>query len=261
VGRIGLRRKWLIIVPFAVGLVATPLIAGPLLERYRSEAVIAVLREPAGNGVIESATTSDLANRLSSITNQIMSRSQLEQIIKDLDLYSSQREEKVTDQLIQRIRDDLHVESEGKESFRISYQHRNPVTAQIVTARLASLFVSAGVVQERAGIAPRFRIQHGATLAEKPVDDVRSAASGVGGLAGLAIGIALVLLREHRDLSFRSEDDVLRVLTLPVLGMIPVMMSEREQRALQRRRATARLVGIGLLLGFVLLLVLLTLDS
>jgi UDP-N-acetylmuramyl pentapeptide phosphotransferase/UDP-N-acetylglucosamine-1-phosphate transferase len=50
------------------------------------------------------------------------------------------------------------------------------------------------------------------------------------------LGLAFVGLLEYRDSSFKSEEDVLRVLTLPVLALVPVMLSEDDQRAIRRRK-------------------------
>src|SRR4051812_47535436 len=52
--------------------------------------------------------------------------------------------------------------------------------------------------------------------------------AGFGG--GLAVGLLLVGFLEYRDSTFSSEEDVARVLTLPVLGSIPPVRSERDRR-------------------------------
>jgi capsular polysaccharide biosynthesis protein len=48
-------------------------------------------------------------------------------------------------------------------------------------------------------------------------------------------------LLEYRDTTFKSEDEVLRLLQLPVLALVPLMASERELR--MRRRRTV-LIGL-----------------
>jgi uncharacterized membrane protein len=57
-----------------------------------------------------------------------------------------------------------------------------------------------------------------------------------GAVAGLVVGAVIVGFHEYRDSSFSSEDDVSRVLMLPVLGAIPEMMSETEQQRQRSRR-------------------------
>jgi hypothetical protein len=52
----------------------------------------------------------------------------------------------------------------------------------------------------------------------------------------LALGLLLVGLLEFRDSTLSSEEDVTRLFELPVLAMVPVMMSGADRLALQRRR-------------------------
>jgi hypothetical protein len=51
-----------------------------------------------------------------------------------------------------------------------------------------------------------------------------------GMLAGLGCGFALVALLEYRDKSFKSDDEITRVLTLPVLAVVPFMQTATEKR-------------------------------
>jgi hypothetical protein len=71
--------------------------------------------------------------------------------------------------------------------------------------------------------------------------------AGAGG--GLAIGILIALLLEFRDKSLKVESDVRAALALPVLGMIPLMVSVSERRRNRWRRAG---VSLGLATVFVL---------
>ena len=43
--------------------------------------------------------------------------------------------------VVQRMRDDIKMKTEGKESFRVTYDSRDARTAQKTTERLASLFI------------------------------------------------------------------------------------------------------------------------
>ena len=62
--------------------------------------------------------------------------------------------------------------------------------------------------------------------------------------------LAIVALLEIRDSSFKAEEDVLRVLTLPVLALVPVIISDEQRRADQRRR-----LWLGIALGAVVLVI------
>jgi ferric-dicitrate binding protein FerR (iron transport regulator) len=58
----------------------------------------------------------------------------------------------------------------------------------------------------------------------------------MGALAGLGVGLGLIALLESRDNGLRSEDDVLRVLDLPVLASIPLIETADDRRRERRRR-------------------------
>jgi hypothetical protein len=49
---------------------------------------------------------------------------------------------------------------------------------------------------------------------------------------------------EYRDTTFRAEEDVLQVLALPVLAVIPLMESPRDQRARRLRIAFTSVAGL-----------------
>jgi len=76
----------------------------------------------------------------------------------------------------------------------------------------------------------------------------RLALTASGAIGGLAFGLLIIGLREYRDSSFRSKEEVVKAISLPVLASIPVMTSQREQQLAVRRM---RMLDIG---GSVLLL-------
>jgi hypothetical protein len=48
--------------------------------------------------------------------------------------------------------------------------------------------------------------------------------------------MALVALLEYRDKSFRTDTELAGLITLPVLAVVPQMMSDAERRAAFRKR-------------------------
>ena len=74
--------------------------------------------------------------------------------------------------------------------------------------------------------------------------------AGFGG--GLAVGLLLVGFLEYRDSSFSSEEEVARVLTLPVLGSIPPVRSERDRQRRRYQRLAGDIAVVVLLLSAVL---------
>jgi polysaccharide chain length determinant protein (PEP-CTERM system associated) len=105
---------------------------------------------------------------------------------------------------------------------------------------------------ERRQGGEQFRVLDPASFPEKPSNEKqRLGALAAGALGGLALGLALVGFLEYRDSSFKTENDVVRVLSLPVLALVPVMMSAHDRRDLARRsrRVAACVVALVIVLG------------
>ena len=140
--RIALRRKWLIVLPFAVGIIGSQFVARRLPHLYRSETLIQVIPQQIPESIVKSTVTAKLEERLPAISEQIMSRSRLELIITDFNLYPAERARGVMEDVIARMRADIKGPIlVGKESFRLSYVNTDPQVAQKVTSRLASLYI------------------------------------------------------------------------------------------------------------------------
>ena len=59
----------------------------------------------------------------------------------------------------------------------------------------------------------------------------------------------LIGFLEYRDSTFKTEDDIHRVLQLPVLALVPLMTSDKEVRTQRRRRMAVALGAVVLVIG------------
>lgn len=140
--RIALRGKWLIVIPFAIGTIGSQFVARRLPQLYKSETLIQVIPPQIPESIVKSTVSATLEERLPAISEQIMSRSRLERIIADFDLYPSDRAQSVMEDVIAKMRRDIKGPTlVGKESFQLSYVNSNPKISQQVTDRLASLYI------------------------------------------------------------------------------------------------------------------------
>ena len=139
--RIVKARIWVLLVPFAIISAATALIVHALPDRYRSETVILVVPQRVPEEYVRSTVTTRIEDRLQSLVQQILSRSRLERIIQDFNLYADERRTGIMEDIVEAMRRDIGVNILPGEAFRISYTGANPRTVTRVTERLASLFI------------------------------------------------------------------------------------------------------------------------
>ncbi len=137
------QRRWIILIPFALGVAAAPLLARYAPERYRSEALLLVIPQQVPNDYVTPTMTQPIEERLPAITDQILSRSRLEQIIQQMDLYQAERSREVMEDVVQRMRLDVTTSAVRRDvnSFRVSYVSDDAEKARKVTERLASLYI------------------------------------------------------------------------------------------------------------------------
>jgi protein tyrosine kinase modulator len=137
------RRRWLLVVPVALGLATAPFVAKRIPPVYKSETLIMVIPQRVPDAYVKSTVTATVADRLPAISDEILSRSRLERIIGDFGLYSDLRARAPMEDVVAKMRSDIGpVEiQKGQQSFRASYVSQDAHMAQKVTARLASLFI------------------------------------------------------------------------------------------------------------------------
>jgi len=96
---------------------------------------------------------------------------------------------------------------------------------------------------ERQQVGEQFKIVDPPRLPEKPFRPNRPLIDLTGAAGGLALGIGLTLLLDLRDKSLKTAIDARLVLGIPVLGLIPLMVTAADRRRAQWRHAA---VSVGL---------------
>ena len=136
------RRFWLIVVPFAVIAAATALYVRFLPDVYRAEALIAVVPPKVPESIVKSAAAPvRIEERIPAIRNEIMSRTRLERIIQDLNLYTVERRTQIMEDIVERMKTEVDVRPAGTSAIRVSFTGSDPRTVKAVADRLAALFI------------------------------------------------------------------------------------------------------------------------
>ena len=148
-----LRRKWWILGPLFFGWLIVFASAWFLPPRYVSESTILVEPPKVPSKLVEPNVQVDLADRVQSMTTQVLSRTRMLGLINRFHLYQTYAFS--PDDQVEKMRDDVKMDMISGESnisgkaellaFRISYKAPNAGVAQKVTIALTSFFVDENV--------------------------------------------------------------------------------------------------------------------
>ena len=145
------RHKWLILLPMIALTAAIGFVVNRLPSIYESTSLLTVKPPTISSSLVQSLSNENLSQRLSTINQEVLSRSSLEPMVQKYDLYKQERSadvpmELIIEKMYKNIKVDL--EETGYEkvaAFRIRYRDRDPQAARNVTAELASKYVNAQV--------------------------------------------------------------------------------------------------------------------
>ena len=136
-GRLGV-----ILLVAALGAMAGFMRASFSPTMYASGATIQVVPQRVPEDFVRGAARTSLDNRLAVIRNQVLTRTKLERMINDLDLYADEIGNGLTmEDAVTRLKDEATIARTDGDVFSVSYVSDQPRTAMKVAERLASLFV------------------------------------------------------------------------------------------------------------------------
>jgi polysaccharide biosynthesis transport protein len=150
------QRRWLAMVAAAAVVFAIALvIAMALPATYRSTATILVEEQSIPRDFIRSTITSFADERISVISQRVLTRTTLLQLVEKYDLYPDDRKRDTNDAILERMRKDVRftpinadLDSRGGRiliAFQIAYVSESPAKAQRVVNELVSLFLNENV--------------------------------------------------------------------------------------------------------------------
>jgi polysaccharide chain length determinant protein (PEP-CTERM system associated) len=141
--QIARRRQWLIVLPAVIIATVASIVIKQWPNLYRSESLILVVPQRVPESYVRSTVTARIEERLHAITQQILSRTRLEQIVNDFSLYPRERASgQLMEDIVERMRTkDIRIDIVKGDAFKVSYSAGDPRVAMRVTERLASLFI------------------------------------------------------------------------------------------------------------------------
>lgn len=142
-----IRRRWWILITTCVLSIIVVKVSLMLPSRYHSEAVIFVTDPRVPNQYVVPNTTLNSMEAIEAMTQEILSRARLLQIINEFHLYPRQRNlgaEALTEMMRKNIEVQpltKHSEQRSMNAFLIAFTANDPKVAQQVTEHLTSLFI------------------------------------------------------------------------------------------------------------------------
>jgi len=153
------RCKWWLILPFVSIVILSGIICLILPNIYKSTATILIQSQQIPSTMVSSTVTGYAEQRIDTITQEVMSRSRILNLVKEYDLLPKKRGKFTTEELVDRIRDRIVLEPINAEinketqsrpvlltiAFTLSYNDEDPKKAQLVTNEISSYYLEKNI--------------------------------------------------------------------------------------------------------------------
>jgi len=150
------RRRGLIIVVAGVVFTLGLIIAFILPPTYKSSSTILIEAQEVPADLIQSTVTSFAAQRIQVISQRIMTRTNLVEIMDEYGLYKDDRKRKTIEEILGKMRSDISVNmitadvvdprtgrpAAATIAFTLSFNSESPVQAQKVAGEITTLFLN-----------------------------------------------------------------------------------------------------------------------
>lgn len=201
------------------------------IEELKKAAADEALRRPVSDGVPPLSTNPTELVRQKRIAGLRAEYESLERRIEASRQQAAQLQATMTGYRA-RLEAAPALESEQTQLMR-DYETLNQAYSSLL---LKSQEAKVAANLEERQVGELFRIIDSARMPEKPHSPNRVRVNIIGALAGLGFGLGLAGLLEYKDRSVRTEDDVVLALALPVLALVPTMMTSTERQKRKRHR-------------------------
>ena len=151
------RRKYLVL-PFLAIAILSILLAVLLPSVFRSTATILIEEQEIPSELVHSTVTTFADQRIQVISQRIMTRANLMDVIQKFDLYPKERKSKSEERILEKMRKSIKVESISADvidrhgsktkatiAFTLSFEDKSSSLSQKVANELTSLFLKENI--------------------------------------------------------------------------------------------------------------------
>ncbi len=140
--KIFFRRKWLLLIPAVVGIVAGIIVGALLPKVYESYSVVMIEEEKTLNPLISGiAVSADVVSRMRNIREQILGWNSLVQLVERLQLAKDIKSQYDFEKLVLDLRRKINVRMQGPNLIKISFTSPIPAEAKKVVQTVNDIFV------------------------------------------------------------------------------------------------------------------------
>lgn len=157
------RHRGMALIVSLSALLVTVVIALAWPPVYRSTATILIEQQEIPPDLVRSTVSTYAAQRIQTINQRVMTRTNLTEIIKKYDLYAKKRRTEPMEVVIEKMRDDVKLNMVSADvvdprngqptkatiAFTLSYENETPQLAQKVANELTSLFLNENLSSRR----------------------------------------------------------------------------------------------------------------
>jgi uncharacterized protein involved in exopolysaccharide biosynthesis len=266
--RLVVKYKWYILI----SSLALALVFAVIIARFPNvyEATTTILVDPQliPEKYISPAVSSDPSSRPNALTQQVLSRTRLQEIIDKLNLYPEHRRSISPQELIEEMRHDITIQAKqgsGPElsAFTVTYQGKQPMLTAEVANELANSFIQWNInsrEQQVAGTkdflssdldaanqkqqAERFTVLDVAEVPEKPIRPRRKLLILLSSSVAFGLSIFCVLAKEGLNPAVNTEMELkaLHPLGARIMGLIPRIQIASDARRDRRLTIVACVV-------------------
>ena len=148
------RGRWRILLTATIISLATVAVLYQIRNRYTSEATLLVVPQQVPARYVTPTTETNIADALQAMTQDVLSRARLLELIDEFGLYAKERQRLAPEEVLELMRKYIDIEpitpppgSKNKDinSFKISFVAEKTALAQQVTSKLTSFFIQANL--------------------------------------------------------------------------------------------------------------------
>ena len=143
------RRRWFIVGGLLLGVYGGLVVSSFIRDLYQSEMLIQVVPQRVPDAYVRSTITMRTEERLNALSQQVLSRTALESLIDELQLYPELRARFPMQDVVEKMRTDVKVEAVAStvrsgsdaDAFYVRFSYPDREMAARVTERLGKLFI------------------------------------------------------------------------------------------------------------------------